>query len=332
MRVKEGGLRILVELDDNRIDTTIQGPDNPIVPNTRPLEVALRVRLDRTARRAYADVDGTQVTLEPGRMTGWITLTFRAAPGIKTSGICRLLLTEMDEHVSLYVTPINIDPDRPAMPISHPSFYATYLSKRVGRFATLGLAEDTWALNEGVIRDDDFLQQTYDIDREREAMFFAALDRLRSGALVSVFDATDRIQHMFWRQLENGDATEIQKLYEHNDSLVGRVMARLRPGDMLMVLSDHGFASFRRGVNINSWLHAEGYLALKPGTDGTSEWLRDVEWSKTRAYALGLAGMFLNLERREGAGIVKPGAEADALKADIIGRLAALSIREAGSE
>ena len=328
--VQEGGLRILVELDDNRIDTAIPGPDNPIVPNARPLEVPLRVRIDRPARRAYADVDGTHVTLEPGRMTGWIALTFRAAPGITTSGICRLLLTEMDDHVSLYVTPINIDPDRPAMPISHPSFYATYLSKRVGRFATLGLAEDTWALNEGAIRHDDFLQQTYDIEREREAMFFAALDRLRSGTLVTVFDPTDRIQHMFWRQLENGNATEIQKLYEHNDSLVGRVMARLRPGDMLMVLSDHGFVPFRRSVNINSWLHAEGYLALKPGTDGTSEWLRDVEWSKTRAYALGLAGMFLNLEGREGAGIVKPGAEADALKADIIGRLSGLVDPESG--
>src|SRR6188474_2690136 len=104
----------------------------------------------------------------------------------------------------------------------------TDLSHRVGRFATLGLAEDTSALNAGVIRDDDFLQQAYDVDREREAMFFAALDRLRTGTLVSVFDATDRIQHMFWRQLENGDGAAIQKLYEHNDALVGRVMERLR--------------------------------------------------------------------------------------------------------
>ena len=328
--VTEDGRRILVELDDERIETTIQGPDNPIIPNARPLEVRLRVRLDRAAKRAYADLDGTRVTLEPGRMTAWIPLTFRAAPGITTSGICRLLLIEMDEHLSLYVTPINIDPDKPAMPISHPSFYATYLAKRVGRFATLGLAEDTSALNEGVIRDDDFLQQTYDIDQEREAMLFAALDRLRSGTLVSVFDATDRIQHMFWRQFENGDATQIQKLYEHNDSLVGRVMDRLRPDDMLIVLSDHGFAPFRRGVNINGWLRAEGYLALKPGTDGTSDWLRDVDWTKTRVYAVGLAGMFLNLDGREGAGIVKSGAEADALKAEIIGRLSGLVDRESG--
>jgi len=282
------------------------------------------------------------VTLLPGRLSDWITLTFRVAPGIKVSGICRLLLTELDEHVSLYVTPINIDPDKPAMPIAHPPFYAPYLARKIGKFATLGLAEDTWALNEGAIRVEDFLRQTYDIDREREAMFTAALDRLRAGTLVCVFDATDRIQHMCWRQLEEGRQREdgsagvghngnaIEELYAHNDALVGRVLNRLRSGDLLFVLSDHGFTSFRRGVNVNSWLRAEGYLVLKAGADGTSEWLREVDWTKTRAYALGLTGMFLNLAGRESSGIVKPGPEAEALKKEIIGKLTGLVDRDTG--
>jgi predicted AlkP superfamily phosphohydrolase/phosphomutase len=88
------------------------------------------------------------------------------------------------------------------MPISHRPATPPYLSKKIGHFCTLGLAEDTWALNEGVIDDATFLKQTYDIDKERQDMFFAALDRLRQGALVCVFDATDRIQHMFWHYLE----------------------------------------------------------------------------------------------------------------------------------
>ena len=120
-------------------------------------------------------------------------------PGSPCRASCRLLVIEMDEHFSLYMTPINIDPEKPAMPISHPLYYSIYLAKRIGPYATLGLAEDTWALNEGVIDEGAFLQQAYDIDRERQDMFFAALDRLRKGALVCVFDATDRIQHMFWR-------------------------------------------------------------------------------------------------------------------------------------
>jgi predicted AlkP superfamily phosphohydrolase/phosphomutase len=247
-----------------------------------------------------------------------------------------MMILEAGDHVSLYVTPINIDPDKPGMPISHPSYYATYLAKRIGPYATLGLAEDTWALNEGVTDEATFLKQTYDIDAERQKMFFAGMDTLRTGALVCVFDATDRIQHMFWRHRDarhparrnppagaaHPDA--IDDLYRHNDAFLGRVVARLRKRDVLLVLSDHGFTSFRRGVNLNGWLRQEGYLVLKPGTDGSSQWLGDVDWSATRAYALGLTGLYLNVSGREIGGIVSPGAAANALKAEIMRKLSGL--------
>ena len=321
-QIKEGGRRVNVEIRNDRFEATIQGPDSVSGDGTAVPELTVSVELDRSAGLARVGVDETRLTLRQGQLSEWVSLRFRAGPGIKVAGICRMLLTEIGDHVSIYVTPINLDPDKPAMPIAHPAFYATYLARRVGKFATLGLAEDTQALNEGAINTDHFLQQAYDIDLERERMFFAALDRLRSGTLVCVFDATDRIQHMCWRQLEDDvPANPIERLYEHNDALVGRVRARLRPDDLLVVLSDHGFAAFRRRVNMNGWLHAEGYLVLKEGTDGTREWLRDVDWSRTRAYALGLTGMFLNLEGRESSGVVKRGADADALKAEIIGKL-----------
>src|SRR6185503_15056726 len=202
--------------------------------------------------------------------------------------------TEMDEHFSLYLSPINLDPEKPAMPISHPPYYSAYLAKRIGAYSTLGLAEDTWALNEGVTDEATFLQQTYDIDAERQAMFFSALDRLRRGTLVCVFDATDRIQHMFWRYLDKGHPAArgkpesrhrdaIRDLYVHNDALVGRVMEQLGERDVLMVISDHGFSSFRRGVNLNTWLRQEGYLVLKPGRTTSGDWFADVDWDKTKA-------------------------------------------------
>ena len=340
-KFKEGGLRIPIQRNGDRIETTIKGPENSFLDGSPAMEVPLTLRLDRSAGRVAADIDGHTVPLEPGRLSDWVKLSFHAAPGINVSGICRLLVTEIDPEFSLYVTPLNIDPDNPAMPISHPSYYATYLAARIGPYSTLGLAEDTWALNEGVIDDGAFLQQTYDIDRERQAMFFAALDRLRQGCLVCVFDATDRIQHMFWRYLEKGHPAArgrenaphkdaIEKLYRHNDALVGAVMKRLRDGDVLMVLSDHGFNSFRRGVNLNRWLQANGYLTLKAGADGASEWLRDVDWSKTRAYVLGLTGMFLNVKGREESGIVSPGAEVAELKSELIRKLSGLVDSETG--
>ena len=290
--------------------------------------------------RARIAIGEIETDLAPGQLSDWLTLTFNAAPGVHVSGMTRIQVLEMGEHFSLYVSPINLDPERPAMPISHPAYYATYLAKRIGSYATLGLAEDTWALNEGVTSEATFLQQTYDIDRERRSMFFAALDRLRRGSLVCVFDATDRVQHMFWRYLDprhpaSADPSSahrhaIRDLYKSNDALVGEIQQQLGDGDLLLVISDHGFNSFRRGVNLNGWLQREGYLALKDGAAGTAEWLRDVDWSRTRAYCLGLTGLFLNLHGREQSGIVTPGSEAETLKAEIMSKLKGLLDHQTG--
>jgi predicted AlkP superfamily phosphohydrolase/phosphomutase len=339
-RFKEGGTRIELRQNGEGFAAMLEGPPNSFVAGEPTLTVPLSIRA--VGDRARVSVNGHQHTLEIGKLSDWMTLTFAAAPLIKVNGICRMLVIEMGDHVSLYVTPINIDPEKPAMPISHPPYYSTYLAKKIGQYSTLGLAEDTWALNEGVIDDGTFLQQSYDIDAERERMFFAGLDTLRQGSVVCVFDATDRIQHMFWRYLdpthpagrgretaEHRDA--IEALYKHNDALVGKVVERLKEGDVLMVLSDHGFNSFRRGVNLNSWLLANGYLALKPGADGSGEWLRDVDWSHTRAYALGLTGMFLNVKGREAHGIVDSGEAAAQLRKELAAKLSGLADQECGA-
>ena len=121
---------------------------------------------------------------------------------MKVSGVCKFLLLGTEPEFGLYVTPINIDPENPAMPVSYPSVYSVYLAKKQGPFATLGLAEDTWALNEHVLNDDHFIQQCLDMDREREAMFFDALDKVPRGLFACVFDGTDRLQHTFWRDID----------------------------------------------------------------------------------------------------------------------------------
>ncbi len=339
-RFKEGGQRVPVEVRGDTIDAVVTGPDNAFVKGHPPLTTPLRLRLDRAANRVTLTIGDHASSLAPGELSPWIPMTFRAAPGITISGMARCQVLEMGEHVSLYMSPINMAPDAPAMPISHPDYFAAYLAKRHGPFATLGLAEDTWALNEGVTDDATFLKQAHDIDDERRTMFTASLDALRTGALVCVFDATDRIQHMFWRYIDPKHPAHgtdvpaahrhaIRELYKKNDALVGEVVKSLSPKDVLMVISDHGFSPFRRGVNLNAWLQREGYLTLRAGTDGTSEWLRDVDWTRTRAYCLGLSGLFLNLQGREQHGVVAPGAEAAALKAELVAKLSGLRDAEA---
>jgi predicted AlkP superfamily phosphohydrolase/phosphomutase len=313
----------------------LAGPPNSFVEGEPALELPLLIDVDSGTGRARVTIGKESIDLAPRQLSDWVTVTWNVVPGIKVQGLTRLMITEMGEHVSLYLSPINLDGESPAMPISHPSYYSTYLAKKIGKYSTLGLAEDTNALNDGVTDDGTFLRQTYDIDRERQDMFFAAFDRLRRGSLVCVFDATDRIQHMFWRYTEKGHPADrsptdaphraaIEDLYIHNDALVGKVLDRIRPGDVLCVISDHGFTSFRRCVNLNRWLLDNGYLALKPGTTGRSDLLRDVDWSRTRAYCLGLAGMFINVKGREAQGIVAPGEEMQKLKAELMAKLKGL--------
>ncbi len=337
-RYQEGGMRVALERDGAVLRATVPGPENTLLEGHPAMGIPLEI--EPGPDRARVRINGAELELEPGVLTGWQHLSFRAAPGIRVAGLTRMMLTELGDEVSLYLGPLNLDPAKPAMPISHPPYYSAYLEKRIGPYATLGLAEDTWALNEGVIDDATFLELTHDIDRERDAMLTAVLDHQRRGCVVCVFDATDRIQHMFWRDIDPGHpAAEgrdshpnaIEELYRRNDERVGRLLDRLRPGDLLMVLSDHGFTSFRRGINLNAWLLANGYLALKPSADGSGDWLREVDWTRTRAYSLGLTGLFLNLAGREGSGVVVPGAEANALKDEIVGRLSGLVDPDSGT-
>ena len=274
--------------------------------------------------------------MRKGVYSEWIRVAFRAAPGVKVHGVCKFLLLESGPDLQCYVTPIHIDPEKPAMPISYPAVYSTYLSKRQGPFGTLGLAEDTWALNEGVLGDETFIQQCLDLDRERESMFFDCLDKVKRGLCVCVFDGSDRLQHTFCatpmhRPSPGGDEGRqtpdrvLEELYCRMDALVGRTMAACNHDrSVLMIISDHGFNSFRRGVDLNRWLEVAGYLKVNETLRGEKH-LAAIDWSQTRAFAVGLAGIFLNLKGRYSQGNVAPGAEADALGGEIAAKLAALT-------
>jgi predicted AlkP superfamily phosphohydrolase/phosphomutase len=272
-----------------------------------------------------------------GEYTPWIRLEFRTALGARVTGTARFLLKETAPEVTLYVSPINIDPDRPALPISHPRHYAVYLANLLGPYATLGMPEDTWALNEGVLDEAAFLKQVELAHQEREAMFRHALETTRRGVVACVFDAADRVQHMFYRYLDprhpafgsaSPHAGAIEETYRRMDRLVGTALGCGGSDTVLFVLSDHGFRAFRRGVNLNSWLRQNGYLALEDGASAGASYFRGVDWSRTRAYALGLAGIYLNLKGREARGVVEPGAQAQALKRELAAKLTGLRDEE----
>ncbi len=335
-----GGVLIGLDTDPSGFSSHITGPENPIVPGQGPMKVPFSVVPRAAGEGVELRMGKTVHELKLKEFSPWIELEFKAGLGMKVRGICQFFLKQMRPYWKLYVSPINIDPENPALPISHPVTYSMYLAKTQGRFNTLGLSEDTWALNERVLDESAFLAQTYSVHEERKRMFFDALEKTRKGAVVCVFDITDRLQHMFWRYLEpehpaNRDKEQenhrdaIRQLYIHMDELVGQTLDQVGKDDVLFVMSDHGFKPFRRGVNLNSWLHKNGYLAVKSGPTGL-EWFEEVDWSRTQAFAVGLGGIYLNLKGREAQGTVEPGAEAAALKAEIQKRLGQLVDPENG--
>lgn len=339
-KFEEAGVCHALRREEDGYRGEIHGPPNAVQPGSGNLRIQFRLRLDDDG--GQLEIDGQSHKLSPGAFTPWIRLTFRAGLGIKVSGIGQFRLASAAPRVRLYLSPIAMDPEKPALPISHPPYYAPYLAKLLGDFSTLGLAEDTWALNERVIDEDAFLEQAYQICGEREAMLESALARTRKGVLACVFDTPDRVQHMFYRFLDpehpahaaNGNSIgrysgAVEDLYRRMDKIVGKAMRHADEDTVLFVLSDHGFKSFVRGVNLNAWLEREGYLTVRQDRRGEA-YLRAVDWERTRAYSFGLAGIYLNLRGREQQGIV-PRGDADRLSADIARKITGLIDEERGS-
>jgi len=322
----ESGSRYPLKRTAEGFEGLLEGPEDTLLENGGVMSIPFRVRFDGK-QRPVLEIQGRSYPLAAGTYTPWVKLMFKAALALKVRGIARFLVTETEPHFSLYVSPIQIDPEKPALPISHPSYYAAYLGKLLGSYSTLGMAEDTWALNEGVINEEEFLEQSYLLMKEREAMFRNALEKTRRGVVACVFDTSDRIQHMFFRFVHQDAGTQspyartIDDLYQRMDTLVGLALQHVDQDTVLFVLSDHGFCSFRRGVNLNSWLRDNGYLVLQDGAIEGGRYFKGVDWSRTRAYTLGLGGLYLNQKGREAQGIVRPGAEADALKHELIAKL-----------
>ena len=310
---KIGGMIIkLPQGDQNPMKTTITGPASPL--NGKLLELPMTIT--RSNGSADITVGDEKFTLREREYSPWIKLTFKAARNMKLGGIARFYVTQLNGDFGLYVTPIHIDPDQPVMPVTAPGIYSTYLSKTIGPFGTLGLAEDTWALNERVLDEGGWIEQAYLFHEERRRMWFHTLKRLRKGMACVVFDISDRLQHMCFRYLDpnhpanKGKDTEkykdaLYQMYRDMDTLLGETMEYVDDDTAFFVMSDHGFKTFQRGVSINRWLEDNGYLVYKDGEDGAREYLVGVDWEKTKAFSVGLGATFINIKGRERLGCVE---------------------------
>jgi predicted AlkP superfamily phosphohydrolase/phosphomutase len=310
----------------------------------KDINVPLTVRWTEGAGQADLEIQGTRLALTAGQWSPWVPVSFKVNPLVSVHGMTQFHVVRADRELQLYASPVNYDPrEKPPVPLSTPHGYAAQLAEELGVYRTLGWAESAdKALQEGRLDEAAFL---YDADRafdDRERIVLHGLQRTDWDLLVAAVETTDRVSHMMWRLIDpkhpmydaalagrHGDA--IEKVYRRADDLVGKIQAKLPAGAVFLVMSDHGFHSFRRSVNLNTWLTENGYMVFTGQEAGTKATLADlfgrgrfwegVDWSRTRAYAVGLGQIYFNLRGRESQGVVSEGAEYQALQDEMAGRL-----------
>lgn len=327
-----GGVVHAVRVRDGLVRAALEGPDNPFLKVPEKAQAEFTARLDEAARHIKITVGAEDRLLAIGEWSDWLPVSFPLAPTQSVQGEVRFYLKGLDPFFELYASPVNIDPMDPAMPVSHPAGYATELAEATGRFYTQGMPEDTNGLKTGVLTDAEFLAQARLAADENRRQYRYVLDRFSDGLLFYYFGNVDQVSHMMWRPRDPGhpaynavtdspNAGVVDALYEGLDAIVSDTLATLGPDDVLVVMSDHGFTSWRRAFHLNSWLRDNGYLTLvDPNRRDDPGFFGNVDWSRTRAYAVGLNGLYINVQGRERDGIVEPGAR-EALVSEIAGKL-----------
>lgn len=303
---------------EGEFNTVLVGPRHP--KSRQNLEVPITVRVKKSQHKIEIYTNGQPKVLEihEGEWSDWLRVKFKAGVLQSVKGMVRFHLVHVDPVFELYASPINFDPCAPLFPISFPSDYGAELQEELGTYYTAGMVEDHNGLSNGRISEDAYLSQCSQVLKEREKMMVFELNRHREGLFFCLFDTPDRVQHMFWRFGESNHpanrgtqnsefARVIGDHYQCCDAVIGKALEYVDSDTLVIALSDHGMNSFQRGVNVNTWLYEQGFLRLKngmkPGED-CGDFFPHVDWSQTYAYALGLGGIYLNLQGREGQGIV----------------------------
>lgn len=311
---------IQLTFNNNTVRTAILGSGN--------LKIPMSINISKDRLSATVTIEKKSYTIKEKEYSNWVHLDFKASFTRHTPCICQFYLSSIEPHFRLYQSPLQIDPLRPVLPISYPDKFATELAHNIGSYNTLGIPEDTNALSDGALDDNAFLDTCDRTMTEREKMLWYELGQLKHGLLAFFIGTTDRIQHIYWNtRMSDGI---VNNYYKRIDNILGKVIATADKETVILVLSDHGFTSFKKAVHLNSVLVRNGLMALRkpPQSDSDNALFRDVDWPRTKAYAIGFSSIYLNLQGREDKGVVSLGSEAGQTKRNIVEALLRLKDTE----
>ncbi len=320
VKAQEGENVVQIQQGSSDITSYIIGPRDP--KSRSDLKFDITWQLQPAEKRIVLRSAGQPKELEirEGEWSDWLKVKFKVGSLLSVRGMVRFYLLRFAPEFELYASPVNFDPDAPLFPISSPPEYAKELQARVGTFYTAGMAEEDAGLKNRRLGEEAFLAQCADVLREREKMMLYELERQRDGLFFILYDVTPEMKRA------------IHDHYSNLDAIVGKAMRYADNQTLFIVLSDHGMNSFQRGLNLNTWLYENGMLALqkgvKPGEE-VGDFFRCVDWGQTKAFALGLGGIYLNAKGREQRGIITQ-EEAEGLKLSIAEGLAGIVDPERG--
>ncbi len=328
-----GGRVVGVRLMDHRVKTKLSGPKNSF--RSDPTDSIVEFQIDRDSREKTLRIriQNHDIILRQGEWSEWLPLSFELVPMFASvGGMVRFFAKEIHPNFKLYATPINIDPMEPTLPICSPAGLSRELSQAVGRFYTQGFPADTKGLSTGVLSDDEYLEQALGVFDESMRLFDYELSRFDEGLFFFYFSSIDQNCHMLLRAMDpshplyNPAASEkvklaVRDLYDKMDQALELALTKVDNHTTLFALSDHGFSKFTREFNLSTWLVENGFTVLKdPSRLGEGDFYKYVDWSKTKAYALGINGLYLNLRDREKNGSLDPD-QADEVKREIQAKL-----------
>jgi len=316
-----GGRIVKVRRQAGRVLLPIAGPPNTLRKDRAQTSAELTVDIDPEESAARFRLGESEFILGEHEWSGWIRVQFPLIPRFKSArGMFRVYAKQYHPVLQLYVSPVNLDPAAPDLPLSTPAGYSRQLDRAIGPFYTQGIAEDTAVYRAGYFDLAEFLSQSRLVAGDESRLLRKALSDFQSGFLFVYFSTVDQNSHMLWGKHES----ELLESYRTIDRDIGWVTSHAGSATV-MVMSDHGFTSFDRAFHVNSWLRSEGFLQLDdPSLAAGDEGFAHVDWSKTQAYAIGLNGLYVNLRGREKNGIVADGPARDELLRRISERLLAL--------
>jgi predicted AlkP superfamily phosphohydrolase/phosphomutase len=318
-----GGVIERISVSDGVASGVLEGPPNAFLADSPPATIGFTVQPDPVNPVVLFSIGEEKRLLKVGEWSDWIRVHFSMVPGlVDVPGMIRVYPQHNRPRFGFYISPVNIDPRDPAQPISHPGKYANDLAEAVGPFYTQEMPEDTKALSNHILSPQEFVQQTELVMDERRRLLRHELDRYRQQQghrfLFFYLSTVDQRNHMLAREMDpthpayDPDTPKqlvdaMRDTYREVDQMVGWILDGLQPGTDFVVMSDHGFAPFKRGANLNTWLEKNGYLTLlNPRQRDRNNWLAGINWKRTRAFSIGLNALYINVKGRERDGIVAP--------------------------